>query len=71
MTVCGFSRYLHFGPVCPRDIVPDVLQFIQMQLCKSKLCCHVLFIEKRLSPGTSSKQDMLVQSFSNCTAVNL
>ncbi|MEE6525370.1 hypothetical protein FKM82_025322 [Ascaphus truei] len=64
------AKHLHFGLVCPKDIVPEVLWFVQMQLCKPKPCCHVLFREKRLSPGNPSKQTILVQSFSNCTVMN-
>ncbi|MEE6520624.1 hypothetical protein FKM82_018546 [Ascaphus truei] len=68
------AKRLQFGLVCPKDIVPEVLCFVQMQLGKTKPCCHVLFREKRLSPGNPSKQTILVQSFSNsfsnCTVRN-
>lgn len=49
---------LHF--VFPNDIVPEVMWFFLMQLCKPKLCCHALLKGKRLPPG---KQVILVQSF--------
>jgi len=39
-----------------------------MQLCKTKSCC-VLFREKRLSAGNSTKHAILV-IFSNCTVMN-
>ena len=50
--LCIMTKQLHFGLVCPKDIVPEVLWLVQMQFCKSKQCCHVLFREKRLSPAT-------------------
>jgi len=43
--LCIMTKHLHFGLVCPKDIVPEVLCFVQMQLYKSKLCW-------RLSPPT-------------------
>ena len=54
----------------PKDIVPEVLWFHQMQLCKPKPCYHILFKEKRLSSGNPSKQAILAHSFSNCTVMN-
>lgn len=36
-----------------------------MQLCKPKLCCHVLFSEKWLSAGNPLKQAILVQQTEN------
>ncbi|MEE6527760.1 hypothetical protein FKM82_029362 [Ascaphus truei] len=70
VALCIMTKHLHFGLVCPKDIVPEVLWFVQMQLCKHKPCCHFLFREKRLSPGNPSKQTILVQSFSHCTVMN-
>ena len=32
--LCIRTKHLHFGLVCPKDIVPEVLCFVQMQLCK-------------------------------------
>lgn len=49
MMQCIMGKHLHFGLVCPKDIVPGVLLFDQMQLSKPKLCCHNLFREKSLS----------------------
>uniref|UniRef100_A0AAX7SRK3 Rho GTPase-activating protein 29 n=1 Tax=Astatotilapia calliptera TaxID=8154 RepID=A0AAX7SRK3_ASTCA len=45
--------------------------FVQMQLCIRERCCHILFRVKRLPPVNSSKQVILVQSFSNCAVMNL
>jgi len=42
---------------------PEVLWFVQIQLCKPKLCCHVLFREKRLSPTTLPKKPYLFSFF--------
>ena len=54
-----YSQMWHKG------IVPHGLWFIQMQLCKTKLCCHVIVWERKLSPGNSSKQTTLLLSFLN------
>lgn len=43
------ARRLHFGLIYPKDIVPEHLWFAEMQLCKPKLRCHVLFGEGTLS----------------------
>lgn len=51
VALCIHLKHLHFGLVSPKDIVPEVLSFVQMQLCKRKPCCHDLFREKRLSPS--------------------
>jgi len=54
-----------FGCICPKDIVPEVLWFGQMQLCKPKQCCHVLFREKMFSflgVGNCSKRFPLVNN---------
>jgi len=56
--LCIIVKHLHFGLVCPKDFVPDVLRFVQMQLCKPK--------PWQPSPGNSSKHAILVSSFSNC-----
>lgn len=55
------ASHLHFGVYCPKDIVQDNLWFVEMQLCKLKLYCHVVFREKRVSPGSPCKQAVLVQ----------
>jgi len=49
MVLCTLTGHLHFGLICPKDILLKVFRFVQMQLCKPKLCCHVLFGEKRPS----------------------
>lgn len=57
------SKHLHFGRVYPRGVIPEVLGFVEIQFCNPKLCCHVLFTGKRLSPGKHFKQALLVQFF--------
>lgn len=42
---------------------------VQMHFCKPWPGC-LLFLEKRLSPGSPSKQAILVQSVSNCVVMN-
>jgi len=37
------AKNLHFGLFCPKDIVPEVLWFVQMQLSKPKM----FFLERR------------------------
>jgi len=39
-------KHLHFGLICPKDIVLEVLVFVEMQLCKPKPCSHV-FLARR------------------------
>lgn len=56
------ATYLHFGLIGHKDIVKDVLWFIQMQLCKPKPFCHFLFSNNKLSPANFSKQVILVHS---------
>lgn len=53
------------GAVHSGQTSTEVLQFAQMQLCKPKLCCHVLFSEKWLSAGNPLKQAILVQQTEN------
>jgi len=64
-------KHLHISLICPKDIVPEVLRFVQMNLCKPKLSCHVPLRENRLSPGNPSNQAIIFQSFSNCTVISL
>lgn len=52
---CGAVHYGRTSPlllICPKDILPEVLSFVQMQLWKPKPCCHCLFRVKRLFPGS-------------------
>lgn len=49
---------IHFGLICPEDIVPDVLCFVQMSFCKAHSCVHVS--QRRFSAGNLSKQTILV-----------
>lgn len=44
-----------FPLLCPKHMVPDVLLLVQMQHRKLQLCSHVLFRQKRLSPGNFPK----------------
>ncbi|MEE6509708.1 hypothetical protein FKM82_027409 [Ascaphus truei] len=63
VALCTMAKHLHFGLVCPKDIVQEVLWFVQMQLCKPKPCCHVLFREKRLSQDKPSNKPYLFSLF--------
>ncbi len=44
--LCIMVKHLHFGLICSKDIVLEVLWFVQMQLCKPKPCCHA-FLDRR------------------------
>lgn len=44
-------KHLDLGLLCPKNIVPEVWWFVQMQVCNLNPCCRVLFRKKRLSPG--------------------
>lgn len=75
--LCVMARHLNFGPTCPKKIGWNVLWFVQMQICKSKLYCHVFVLEgffarrkKRFSPGNIFKQATLEQSFPDCSVMN-
>lgn len=46
--LCIMARHLYSGLVCLKDIISEVLRFIQMRPCKPKLCCQILFRKKRL-----------------------
>lgn len=41
--LCIMGQRLHFGFVCLKDVLPEVLWLVQMQLCWPKQCCYVLF----------------------------
>lgn len=56
------AKYLHFGLISLKDIVKDLLWFIQMHLCKPKSFCHVLFSNNKVSPANFSEQVILVRS---------
>ena len=62
MLLCIMTYRFHVGFVCPKDIVPEVLLLVQMQLYKPKLCCYVLFRGKRLSTDNSFKTGSLQSS---------
>lgn len=62
--LCSLAKHLHFVLVWPKGVLPKVLQFVQMQLCKPKLCCSACFQEKILSLGQLLKIDTLHQYFS-------
>lgn len=75
--LCLMARHLHFGPTCPNKIGWNVLWFVQVQICKPKLYCHVFVLEgffarrkKRFSPGNIFKQATLEQSFPDCSVMN-
>ena len=60
------TKQLQFGLICPRDIVPEFLWFVQMQFCEPQSWFHLLFRQKMIPPGNPSKEIVLVQSSSNC-----
>lgn len=49
------AQYLHCGFVCLKDIIPEVSQFLHVQLFKPKSCCHVV-LERG---GKPSKQGII------------
>ena len=53
-------KHLHFGLVCPKEIVPEVLWFVQVQLYNPKSCCYVVFREMGISSGNPCKQVLFV-----------
>ena len=63
MLLCVMTKHLHFGLNCPKDIVPEVLGFVQMQLCKLKQYYHVLVKEKKLLPENCPKKSYLLSIF--------
>jgi len=48
LTLYLMATHPYFGLVGPKNTAWEVVWFVQMQLCKPKLCYHVLFREKRL-----------------------
>ncbi|MEQ2242791.1 hypothetical protein ILYODFUR_000367 [Ilyodon furcidens] len=52
MKLCIMTKHLNYRLICQKNLVPDILGFIQMQLRKSELGCHILLRDKRLSPPT-------------------
>lgn len=71
ISLCIMAEHLHFGLIFLNAVVPEVLWFVQLQLFKPRLCCHVLFKQKKLSPGNPVKQATLAQLFSNCTVMKV
>ena len=64
--VCAdMTKHLHFGLVCPMDIVPEVLWFIQMQLHKPLAILPCSFKREDDLSCHSSKQ-----AFSKCIVIN-
>lgn len=56
--LCILSKHVLFDLVCPRDIVPELLWVMQMQLCKA------FFLEVGcFTPGNPSNQATLIQCF--------
>ena len=49
------AKHLHFGLVFPKSIVSKALWFAQMQLCKLRPRCHILFRGKSFPPGNPFK----------------
>lgn len=71
ISLCITAEHLHFGLIFLNAVVPEVLWFVQLQPFKPKLRCHVLFKQKKLSPGNPVKQATLAQLFSNCTVMKV
>lgn len=61
MVVFNIAKLLNFGLFCPKAAAPDVLWFVQWQLCKPEPSCRSLF---RAGRG------LIIQSSSDCTVVN-
>ena len=64
------AKQLHLGLIGLWDIVPEVLLFVQLQLCKTQSCLHFLFRQKKSSPDNPSTQAVLVQSLYNCVVMD-
>lgn len=48
----SFSAWqLIWGYVCTKDVIQEGLQLAEMQICKPKVCYHVLLRDDRLSPS--------------------
>lgn len=65
LSLCIIVKDPNSGLVCPKkNIVPDVLWFVQMQVSNSKLCCHMLFYfsERRGFRSLSANQVHLISS---------
>lgn len=58
------AKHLHVGLICSKDIVPDILRFVQKHLCKPMLCCHVLFIAEIFSWQTIIRVHFLTEACS-------
>ena len=63
VVLCIIEKLFHSGLVPPKDIVPDVLWFVQIYHYKPVACSHFLCREKSLSPDNPSNQAILVSSF--------
>ncbi len=71
VTLCIMAKHLHFGLVCSKGIVLEVFWFVQMQLCKPKLSCHVLFRKKRLSSDNPFKRGHTCLVWSQTLSFNM
>lgn len=47
--MCYEVLHMMVGLFYPKDIIPGVMRFMQMQRCRPKPCCRVLFRVERLS----------------------
>lgn len=66
-TCCCKDKHLYLGLICWKDIVPDVLWFIQRKVCKILLTCS--FQRNQVFPFNLSKQAFLFHCFSNCPII--
>ena len=64
--LCIMTKH-YFGLICPKDTGLEVLWFVQMQL---KLCCQVLFNEKRLSLINLPNKPYFFIFFLHCPVMN-
>lgn len=62
-------NHLFFGLICVKYNFPEYLQYIQMQLCKPKQCCHVLFKERKYFHIFSTPHTVHLQSLYKCVAL--
>lgn len=67
-TKCDTAHYHQTSPLWSGPLWYGSRGLAQIQLCKTKLCCHVL---KSLPPDNPSEEAVLVRSFSNCPLLNI
>lgn len=63
------AKPLVFGLTYPKDIVPEVLRFVQMSILNLN-CVAMFFLERRYFLLATFKQTVLFQFFSSFTVLN-